>query len=739
MAIVELGIARPKLVLFAALIATVVLGAAILRVEVDTDPENMLSSSNSVRVLNRSIAEEFGTKNMLVLGIVEESGVLNVDTLGKAARLVSDIKGIENIEPEGVLSFASVSGVPAGDLDEDDVKSIADALAADSILGSRVISEDGTGLAIYIPLREKGDVNGVTSEVERLLGVHGLAGDGNYLAGLPLAEEKFGRDRFIQMGLLAPLAGLLIFLLMYYFFRKLILVVAAMLVAMLSVVWTMGLLTGTGFTLHIMSSMIPVFLMPIAVLDSIHILSEFFERYPSSKDRQTTLRTVYGELATPITFTSLTTAVAFSSLALAPIPPVQVFGLFIAFGVFAAWLLTMLFLPAFIMLLGEEGLQKSLKGDSESGSKVLTGGLRRLGGLAVGKPLIFPVLFIVLGAVAIPGMLSVSVNDNPVKWFKSGSDIRVATEEFNRLFPGVYNASLVLEGESLTDPDTVTQLLALKQHLSEISFVGQVTSYADLVAGDEDAVPGTDNEIRDSLDAVFDSPQGIYAGGLITADYQRANVQVSMKSGDNKSMQEVLDETDAFLAARPFPAGTTVDWAGETYLNLVWQDKMVNGMLKAFISTFIVVFILMVVLFRSLRWAFLAILPLSATILFVYGVIGFSGKDYDMPIAVLSTLVLGIAIDFAIHFIQRYRQLMEEHASVGMALGRIYEEPARAITRNALIIALGFVPMFFASLTPYTIVGIFMASIMVLSWLVSLALLPSIITLFQRGARKAEA
>jgi hypothetical protein len=320
MAIVELGIARPKLVLFAALIATVVLGALILQVKVDTDPENMLSSSNSVRVLNRSIAEEFGTKNMLVLGIVEEPGVLNADTLGKASRLVSDIKGIENIEPEGVLSFTSVSAVPSGDFNEDDVKIIADALAADSILGSRVISEDGTGLAIYIPLREKGDVNGVTSEVERLLAVHGLAGDGNYLTGLPLAEEKFGRDMFIQMGLLAPLAGLLIFLLMFYFFRKLILVVAAMMVAMLSVVWTMGLLTGTGFTLHIMSSMIPVFLMPIAVLDSIHILSEFFERYPSSKDRQTTLRMVYKELATPITFTSLTTAVAFSSLALAPIP-----------------------------------------------------------------------------------------------------------------------------------------------------------------------------------------------------------------------------------------------------------------------------------------------------------------------------------------------------------------------------------------------------------------------------------
>ena len=75
------------------------MGAAILRVDVDTDPENMLSSSNSVRVLNRSIADEFGTKNMLVLGIVDEAGVLNASTLGNAARLVSDIKGLDKIVP----------------------------------------------------------------------------------------------------------------------------------------------------------------------------------------------------------------------------------------------------------------------------------------------------------------------------------------------------------------------------------------------------------------------------------------------------------------------------------------------------------------------------------------------------------------------------------------------------------------------------------------------------------------
>ena len=296
-AIVEVGITRPKLVLVGALIVTIVLLVAlVLRVTVDTDPENMLSSSHPVRVLNNSIAEEFGAKNMLVLGIVDDEGVLNPGTLANAARLVEDIKALDRVESEGVISFASITAVPEGDLSEADVDRIAADIVGNPLLGNRVISEDVMALAIYIPLKEKGDVNGAAAEVDGLVSVHTLAGDGgHFLAGLPLAEEKFGRDMFIQMALLAPLAGMLIFLLMLYFFRKLVLVVAAMLVAMLSVVWTMGLLTGTGFTLHIMSSMIPIFLMPIAVLDSIHILSEFFEHYPQTQDRSTTLRLVYKE------------------------------------------------------------------------------------------------------------------------------------------------------------------------------------------------------------------------------------------------------------------------------------------------------------------------------------------------------------------------------------------------------------------------------------------------------------
>jgi predicted RND superfamily exporter protein len=745
-AIVELGIRRPRWVITAAILITVVLAAATVRIEIDTDPENMLPGDDPVRVLNERIRDEFGTRDMIVLGIVDEGGVLTPETIAAASPLVDEIAIVDGVVPEEIVSFKSATDVPSGELSQRDVDGISAAVNENALFAGRVISPDGRGLAIYVPLEDKGDANDVSSSIEGLVNESDLPDSAEtYLAGLPLAEEAFGRDMFFQMGLLAPLAGGLIFLLMLYFFRRLSLVFAAMVVAMLSVIWTMGLLIGTGFTVHIMSSMIPIFLMPIAILDSIHILSEFFDRYPHYRDRRETLRAVYKELFVPISFTSLTTAVAFASLALAPIPPVQAFGLFVAFGVFAAWLLTMLFIPAFVMLLSEEGLKRSLAGKVEGGSRVLAGGLRWMGGFAASRSRVIIPVFILLGVVAVPGLLQITVNDNPVRWFKPGSEIREATEVLTEHFPGTYNASLLVEANgsaTLSDPAVATAVAGLQDRIDGNDIVGQTTSYVDaitteryLASGRDDAsrtIPEDQDGIERSLDSAAASPNLAAVSSLLTDDYRRANIQILMKDGDNQAMQRVVDDTESYLDQQPLPDGVSTEWAGETYLNLVWQDKMVTGMLRAFLSTFLVVLVLMILLFRSLRWALLAMVPMSFTILLVYGILGFVGKDYDMPLAVLSTLVLGIGVDFAIHFVQRYRELLSEVGSANAALSRFFEEPARALTRNALIIAIGFVPLFFASLVPYIVVGVLLASIMILSWLATLILLPAVISFFSR-------
>jgi predicted RND superfamily exporter protein len=173
-------------------------------------------------------------------------------------------------------------------------------------------------------------------------------------------------------------------------------------------------------------------------------------------------------------------------------------------------------------------------------------------------------------------------------------------------------------------------------------------------------------------------------------------------------------------------------WFGLTYINVVWQNKMVSGMLQAFLGSFLVVFIMMTALFRSPLWGIISMVPLTVTIAIIYGAIGFVGKDYDMPVAVLSALTLGLAVDFSIHFLARSRVAVHEYGSWELASRPVFGEPARAISRNIIVIAIGFLPLLAAPLVPYKTVGIFMASILVISGVATLLILPALMRVLAR-------
>jgi predicted RND superfamily exporter protein len=197
-------------------------------------------------------------------------------------------------------------------------------------------------------------------------------------------------------------------------------------------------------------------------------------------------------------------------------------------------------------------------------------------------------------------------------------------------------------------------------------------------------------------------------------------------------MEKVVGAVAKFFEDNLPPVQIEHNWAGLTYINTVWQDKMVWGMLQSFMGSFIIVFIMMTILFRSALWGIICMIPLLVTIAVIYGIIGLVGKDYDMPVAVLSALTLGMAVDFAIHFLERARMSVAGSGSWEASSEEMFGEPARAISRNVLVIAIGFLPLLAAPLIPYKTVGIFLCAIMALSGAVTLLALPTILKLAEK-------
>jgi predicted RND superfamily exporter protein len=192
------------------------------------------------------------------------------------------------------------------------------------------------------------------------------------------------------------------------------------------------------------------------------------------------------------------------------------------------------------------------------------------------------------------------------------------------------------------------------------------------------------------------------------------------------------------MKTNPPPKGLTIKWSGLTYINKVWQNLMVWGMLKAVLGSFVIVFLLMVLEFHSLRLGSISMLPLSIAIISSYGLVGIAGKDYDMPIAVCSALSLGMAIDFAIHYLQRFKAAYREFGDIETTNTFMAGEPYRAIMGNAIVISLGFLPLISSTLTPYVTVGTFFALLMLFSTLATLILLPAVMKLWARSLFQKE-
>jgi predicted RND superfamily exporter protein len=833
--IIRFATERPKTVYAIVIAMVVIVGALIARIEIDTDPENMLPQDQTDRVFHNEVENRFTLHDAIVVGIVNDSspdGIFNVESLTALHSLSNAILALDGVIQPDLMSLAESDNIsqegpgtirfewmmkdaPVTARQARDIRDKVDRLP---LLEDTLVSGDGKAAAIYVPIASKDlsyplslEIQALTEELDN--------GDAYHITGLPVAEDTFGHDMFVQMGISAPLAGLMIFVLMLYFFRSAPLVVAPMLVAMATVIISMGLLTGLGLTVHIMSSMIPIFLMPIAVVDSVHIMSEFADKYTKGADAKAVISDVVDHLFRPMLFTSLTSAVGFLSLLLTPIPPVQVFGAFVAFGILLAFVLTIILIPAYVVRLKPATIEKIRSRSKTPHNETMLARLLRASGRgALHRGKLITGIAVAVVAVSIAGIYRIQINDNPVRWFKANHPIRVADEVLNEHFAGTYDAFIVLThegGESLPRfrreageliagidaaqladvrvaledetteageyygnliaavddalfetedqaasdaltrlmeqaeeaqvaakyfqrPDILQSIASMQQALTDSGYVGKTNALPDVVkvvnrelrGGDERdyRIPETVPAVAQTLLQYQSShrPQDLWH--MVTPDYSSTAIWLQLKSGDNQDMNRVMAVLDAYLDDNPLPSEVDVRWAGKTYINVVWQDAMVNGMLKSLIGAFAVVFLMMTFLFRSLRLGALAMVPLSLTILGVYGMIGWIGKDYDMPIAVLSALTLGLSIDFAIHFIERTRSLLKSSGSFDTAMDKVFEEPARAITRNAIVIAIGFTPLFFAPLVPYITVGAFMAAIMALSGVATLVLLPALLS-----------
>ncbi len=759
--LVEFSVRRPRLVVAIVVLITLGWVTQFHRIKTDTNPKNMLPPTSDVRVWNDEVDETFALyEDMIAVGVVNDEGILNERTLGKVLRITDEVLRIEGVAARDVNGLPTITNVTAeaGTLKvaplmaevpatRAEMEGLRKDLTENPLFRGRIISDDGKTTAIYIPLEEGANGKAIADRITEIVKKEG-GPERYYVAGDPVARDTFGVEMFKLMAVFAPIAGAIMLIARYLMFKDLFLSITLMMDAMISIVWSMGLLIALGFPVHIMSSMAPVFLMAIAT-DSIHIFNEFYFRYSEKRDKKAAIIETMKAVGRPVRYTALATAVGFGVLMFMDIVPVKVFGAVVAFGTVALRVLSFSFIPAMFTFVKEEHLDKTAEGEDSSAGRA-SGFLKGLASAGAHSPKATALVGLVLFGVSVIGISRIVVNNNMVEWFKSSSEIRTADSVLNASLGGTslgYIVAAAGKDEYIKSPEAMRQIEGLQRHLEKVPVVGKTISVVDYVKRinrvlhdddpEYDAVPSSREEIGQYLFLFSMSAKPSDLDNVVDYPFRNANIWVQLKTWDAKAMRGVIRAVDEYKASNP--GDLEFKPAGISYFNLVWNDEVLWDMLKGFIIALVVIFVILSFNFGSIKWAAIGYLPLLFTILLIYGAVGYTGKDFDMPIAVLSCLSLGMAVDFSIHFISRLRQRLSDLGqsapspeSLEDALLWTAARPGKGIMRNAVLFASAFSVMLFAPLTPYITVGAFIVSMMLLSAMLTMIYLPALIVLNRR-------
>ena len=152
--------------------------------------------------------------------------------------------------------------------------------------------------------------------------------------------------------------------------------------------------------------------------------------------------------------------------------------------------------------------------------------------------------------------------------------------------------------------------------------------------------------------------------------------------------------------------------------------------IKSIFYSLVAVFIIGVILYRSVAFGLLNIIPLSITMIVIYGFMGYAKIDFSIEIAIICSIIIGVGIDYALHYTAKYCLLANKMSQDETAKSSI-GETGPPILSNATSISLGFLVLLLSLLMPIKSLGLLVAISMMLAAIITLTLLSSILNIFK--------
>jgi predicted RND superfamily exporter protein len=712
-----------------------------------TDPEirNYVPEKMSSRIETNKIEEEFGVQDMVMI-LFNDSAILtpeNLQQIKDIDRGVSRLSGVSNrISLFTVKNIKSSDGMLIADpllkrvpADTTGIRSLKEDIIKSRFARDIVISSDFKSAAITATINNSVPETETLSEIDSVIAAH--PGKAQILTGgLPYLRHHIMKDVRKDAIVLVPASLLIMLLILKLSLGSWKSVFMPFTVVILSTAICMGMIPLLGWKLSIISLLVPVILVGVANNYGIYLAARYQEirKARGSVPKAEIIREILGSLKMPILFSGLTTIAGILGLLAHSIIPAKQVGVLAATGVTSALVMSLLFIPALIYVRDESPIRQSTE---RKISGILQRGLDMLTEMIIRRPGRIIVVFTILTFILSAGVILLKIETNQENLFPKKSQVRMASGIINEKFGGSQTVSVMISGD-IKDPAIMNGIDRITSELESEEGVGAVFSISLAVREMSKAIytPGEDSydKIPQSREAIAQMFELYNMSGdqsdfkqLMNLEDTKAHILIRLSSPESRVITNVEAKIDELT--KNFPASVTV--GGYALIMNDFASSVIRGQVSSLLFAMVTVFILLAIVFKSVKGGIIGSLPFTASVVVLFGFMGFAGIALDSATALISSIMIGVGVDFTIQYIWCFNIEIRKGLSYEEATRSSMRTIGRSIIINALSVMAGFSALMLSGFTSIRFFGYLVFISIGLCLIGALVLIPAILVRFR--------
>lgn len=674
-------------------------------------------------------------------GVFQKSFLEKIELLSDSLKLVPDIISVTSpttLQNTSITAFGPIR-TPLIHVDESERYKSDSALIfqSEELIGS-FFSKDGKSISLFIKTTQ--GINKINSD-KLVATINRLLVNSNF-DKFRTASKAQGQKTYLdrltgEFYIFFICSFLLIVLFLYISFRSFWGVWVPLMVVILSVIWTLALMTALGKPLDIMTVLLPTMMFVVGMSDVVHIVTKYLEelREGNSNRFDALLKTIK-DVGFATLITLLTTSLGFLSLLNSHILPIRDFGLYTSIGVFIGFILSFTIVPVVLNVIPQPNL-KLENNSSRFWNKRLLKLLSWV--LKNGKLIGFgTIVMVILSFVAIG---KININNYMIEGLTTKDEMRQDFIFFEKHFAGARPFELIA-----TPTDTSSTMLGIKEikamnkletYLKDNYKVGFILSPISILKEINKAnnngnptyytLPADSESIADLTDQLAQFRKRKELKNLLTTDGKQARISGKMHDIGSRIIREQNQKLKTFIASEPEMGAINIQLTGAAVMLDKNNEYIVANTLQGLLLSILIVGLIIALIHKSWKMALIAIIPNLLPIIFIGGLMGLLGIELKSSTSIIFTIAFGIATDDTVHFLGRLKLELLKGKSLLYALKRTYLSTGKAVVVTSLILAAGFMTLMTSGFESTFLFGLLVSITILIAVLTDLLLFPLLV------------